>query len=262
MRVETGPPTLIDPRGKGGVVALGGFDYQVWNGLLRLPSWLNNPGFEELIFEGLEDFEARFFAPHAPGGRVLERYQAKSGNLSPAEVRSVLRSFLAFEEAYPGAARVQTLVTPKLPSTLEWLSVDPAYGSGAPGPSTPRSRMWLPQVMTDCGPASSPPSRRPLDATSPTLSTLRSATFRIVTTRFAPSRWSLRAPSRSRLRPGRIAAAFDALESLVRRSAGVPLARDVLVRAIEDSLDERLPLPSAFPLHVRSDRNEPDVAAR
>ena len=260
MRAETGPPTLVDPRGKGGVVALGGFDYQAWNGLLRLPSWLNNPGFEELIFEGLEDFEARFFAPHAPGSRVLERYQAKSGNLSPAEVRSVLRSFLAFEEAYPGAARVQTLVTPKLPSTLEWLSVDPVRVRRARPFYAP-----FPDVVA----ASDDGLRARLVASFEEALGRYVADFVDVEERHLPDRDNaVRAFAMELARTfaidapiGRIAAAFDALESLVRRSAGVPLARDVLVRAIEDSLDERLPLPSAFPLHVRSDRNEPEVAA-
>ena len=260
MRVETGPPTLIDPRGKGGVVALGGFDYQVWNGLLHLPSWLNNPGFEELIFEGLEDFEARFFAPHAPGGRVLERYQAKSGNLLPADVRGVLRSFLAFEEAYPGAARVQTLVTPQLPSTLGWLSDDPARVRRARPFYAP-----FPDVVS----ASDDALRARLVASFGEALGRYVANFVDVEECLLPDRdnavrafameltrtFAIEAPT------GRIAAAFDALESLVRRSAGAPLARDVLVRTIEESLDERLPLPSAFPLHVRSDRNEPDVAA-
>ena len=260
MRGETGPPTLIDPRGKGGVVALGGFDYQVWNGLLRLPSWLNNPGFEELIFEGLEDFEARFFAPHAPGGRILERYQAKSGNLSPADVRGVLRSFLAFEEAYPGVTRVQTLVTPQLPSTLGWLSDDPARVRRARPFYAP-----FPDVVA----ASDDALQSRLVASLEETLGRYVADFVDVEECQLPDRdnavrafaielartFAIDAPT------GRIAAAFDALESLVRRSAGVPLARDVLVRTIEDSLDERLPLSSMFPLHVRSDRNEPDVAA-
>ena len=59
-------PTLTDAVGLGGVVAQDGFDYQVWNTIVRLPAWLRNPAFEGFAIEALEDVEARFFAPRAP----------------------------------------------------------------------------------------------------------------------------------------------------------------------------------------------------
>ena len=89
MKVSSNTPTLTDARGMGGVVAQDGFDYQLWDGLARLPAWLSNPAFEQIMFEGLEDLEARFFAPQAPRERLLERFQAKSGSLQPADVRAV-----------------------------------------------------------------------------------------------------------------------------------------------------------------------------
>ena len=119
-------PALSDAKSLGGIIAQDGFDYQLWDGLARLPVWLANPAFEELIFEGLEDLEARFFAPQAPRQRLLERYQAKSGNLAPNDVRGVLATFQTFERAYPGLARMHTLVTPRLPPTVDWLARDPA----------------------------------------------------------------------------------------------------------------------------------------
>jgi hypothetical protein len=81
--------TLTDPVGMGGVIAQAGFDYQIWDGLLRIPASVNNPAFEAVIFEGLENIEAKFFAPHATGQRLLERFQAKSGDLGPKEVGDV-----------------------------------------------------------------------------------------------------------------------------------------------------------------------------
>lgn len=110
----------------GGVNASAGFDYQLWAGLARLPGWLRNPAFEGMIFEGLEDFEARFFTPHASGGRVIDRFQAKSGALTPGDVRAVLERFREFDRAYPSVARVHTLITPHMPATLDWLTRDPA----------------------------------------------------------------------------------------------------------------------------------------
>ncbi len=119
-------PTLTDATGMGGVIAQGGFDYQLWDGLVRLPGWLANPAFEELIFEGLEDLEARFLAPQAPRGRLLERYQAKSGSLAPKDVTGIFKSFLKFDAGYPELARLHTLVTPRLPSTLAFVGRDTA----------------------------------------------------------------------------------------------------------------------------------------
>ena len=44
------PPVLTDAVGMGGVIAQEGFDYQLWDGLARLPGWLANPTFEQMIF--------------------------------------------------------------------------------------------------------------------------------------------------------------------------------------------------------------------
>ena len=109
----------------GGLIAQEGFDYQVFAGLLRLPGWLANPAFEEILFEGLEDIEVRFFAPQAPRSHVLERLQAKSGMLTPKDVKDVLQSFLNFEQSYPDVARVYTLLTPQFPASLAWLGRQP-----------------------------------------------------------------------------------------------------------------------------------------
>ena len=113
---ESDGPTLTDARGLGGLIAQDGFDYQVWDALVRLPAWLTHPAFEGLMIEGLEDFEARFFAPHAPKGRLLDRFQAKTAQL-PQGWRSRRSSPVpTFEDKrIPGWPRTQTLVTTALP---------------------------------------------------------------------------------------------------------------------------------------------------
>lgn len=249
-------PALTDARGMGGVIAQDGFDYQLWDGLARLPTWLANPAFEQMIFEGLEDLEARFFAPHAPRERLLERFQAKAGALAPADVRTVLQTFSEFETAFPNAARVQTLVTPRLPSTVSWLARDPD-----------RVRKARPfyAPFADVMAASDAELRNQLTKTYGYPLGVFVAELVEVSERNLPDRDaavmlfgveldrtypSLNAPLR------RVAEAFEALSALARRSIGAPLGRAILRQTIEDALGRPLPLPQSFPLYIRSDRNE------
>lgn len=122
---ESEKPVLTSRVGFGGVVAQGGFDFQVWQALLRVPEWVLNPAFEGLIVEGLEDFEARFFMPLSPLGRVLDRYQVKNDELKRSDLIKVFSAFWAFEKSYPGRARVHTLIVTGLPSSLKWIERDP-----------------------------------------------------------------------------------------------------------------------------------------
>jgi hypothetical protein len=245
----------------GGIIAQDGFDYQLWDGLIRLPAWLADPAFEELIFEGLEDLEARFFAPQAPRGRLLERFQAKAGSLSPADVRDVLQTFSAFEMAYPQASRVHALVTPRLPPTLAWLARDPArvrrarpfYAPFADiaAASDAELRQRLEATYGDelggFVAASVEVSERNLPGLDPAVAQFDAELARTFPTHDAGRR--------------RVADAFAALSELARRSIGVPLAADLLTRTIEQALGANLPLPTVFPLHIRSDRNEEDARA-
>lgn len=124
MKEKKGP-TLTDAKGMGGIIAQDGFDYQMWDALVLLPSWLRNPTFEGFAIEVLEDVEARFFTPYAPHRHLLDRFQAKSAVLDRAGITEVVEAFRRFEATHPGVARVQTLVTPALPAKLTWLSRDP-----------------------------------------------------------------------------------------------------------------------------------------
>lgn len=254
-------PALTDARGMGGVIAQGGFDYQLWDGLARLPAWLANPAFEELIFEGLEDLEARFFAPQSPRHRLLERYQAKTGALSPKEVRGVLESFHGFEKRYPNATRVHALVTPRLPPTLAWLARDPLrvrrarpfYAPFADIMAASDAALRCRLIDTygaelgEFVASAVEVSERALPDVATALATFGAALDQAFPT--------LEAISRS------VADAFEALSSLARHSLGAPLGRADLIRTLEQALGKPLPLPQACPLHIRSDRNEADETA-
>jgi SMODS-associated and fused to various effectors sensor domain len=261
LSANNGPPTLTDAKGMGGVIAQDGFDYQLWDGLVRLPAWLANPAFEQAIFEGLDDLEARFFAPQAPREYVLERYQAKGGSLTPGGVRDVLESFLAFESAFPQAARVQTLVTPRLPPTLSWLARDPMR--------VRRARpFYLP--FADVLAASDAQLRADLvDAFGVPLGPFVASAVE-VSERNLPDRDSAlqafaialgRAFGALDIGARRIEQAFEALGALARRNIGTPLARGDLIKVMEVEFGQILPRPAAFPLHIRSDRNERDETA-
>jgi hypothetical protein len=249
-------PTLTDVVGMGGVIAQGGFDYQLWDGLARLPGWLANPAFEELIFEGLEDLEARFFAPQAPRGRLLERYQAKSGGLTPKDVTGILNSFLKFDAAYPELARLHTLVTPRLPSTLAFVGRD-----------TARVRKARPfyAPFADIAKASDAQLRADLIAEfGPELGEFVAQAVE-VEERVLPERDSAlqafglalhRAFPDLEASAGKIETAFEALSGLARRSIGKPLGRSALAGVLTGHLGRLMAEWRAFPLHVRSDRNE------
>jgi len=262
VSADQNPPTLTDARGMGGVIAHTGYSYQLWDGLARLPAWLANPAFEALIFEGLEDMEARFFAPQAePRYRLLERYQAKYGSLTPAEVKEVLVSFQKFETAFPKAARVHTLVTPRLPPTVSWLGRDPSR--------VRRARPFY-APFADVAAASDVKLRADLTKVyGDALGTFVAESVE-VSERNLPDRDSAvqafgvaleRAFPALDVSRKRREAAFEALSGLAARSIGVSLARVELTHTLEDALGHPLPRPASFPLHIRSDRNEVDETA-
>jgi hypothetical protein len=254
-------PALSDAKSIGGVIAQDGFDYQLWDGMARLPAWLANPAFEELIFEGLEDLEARFFAPQAPRQRLLERYQAKSGNLNPKDVREIFETFHAFETAYPNLARTHTLVTRRLPATLGWLARDPL-----------RVRKARPfyAPFADVSKASDEKLRADLGKEYGSALGGFVADAVEIAERVLPDRDSAlqafavaltRAFAHINASQKKIEQAFEALSGLARKSLGVPLKRDALVGQIGSALGEALFTNPALPIHVRSDRNEVNEAA-
>jgi len=254
-------PILTDRRGLGGIIAQEGFDYQLWDGLARVPAWLANPVFESLIFEGLEDIEARFFVPQAPHGYLLERYQAKGGALGPAQIRGVFESFQAFEDAYPDVVRRHVLVTPHLPSTLDWLGRDPirvrkARPFYAPFADIVRASEdgLRARLVSEFGGLLGPFVGRAVDVEQRHLPNRDAALAQFGTglqRAFPGARADFAAVER----------AFDALSTIARKHVGEPLDRALLVDTVERSLGQALGLPQAFPVHVRADHSGVDDGA-
>jgi hypothetical protein len=120
----SGPPILTSQAGAGGIVALDGFDYQFHYGVVRIADWLADPTFEGVMFEALEDVEARFFAPQAQARHLLVRIQAKSGELDRAKILAVLDNFVDFEDHYSNIAKRFELVTPQFPPKMAWIARD------------------------------------------------------------------------------------------------------------------------------------------
>lgn len=255
MREPKGP-TLTDAVGLGGVVAQDGFDYQVWNALVRLPSWLRNPAFEGFAIEALEDVEARFFAPRAPHHHLLDRYQAKSGVLARAALLEVFETFRTFETVHPEVARVQTLVTPALPTTLIWLSRDRGR--------VRRARPFY-EPFADVRAASDDKLRADLVAELQQplgdffADAIEIALWPVLDRATAEASFTAalhEAFPDLNYPPRRIGPTFSALSDLASQSRGVMLTRSRLLDTLTDNLgielisDRRL-----LRVHVRSDRN-------
>ena len=260
MTEHTGP-TLTDAKGMGGVVAQDGFDYQVWDALVRVPTWLRTPAFEGLTAEGLEDVEARFFAPHSPRGHVLDRFQAKSAQLTPGQVAEVFRAFAAFDAAYPGVARVHVLVTPVLPKGLQWLARDaervrrarPFYAPFADVIAASEGA-FAREVVGEFGAELGPQIVRSVE----------------VAPRLFPDRTTAESMFAAALEgafPGvdpsrrKVELAFRTLADHVASRRGSLVARTALLDILGETLGVRLSDERALPVHVRSDRNAPEAQA-
>lgn len=225
------------------------------------PSWVSNPAFEQLIFEGLEDYEAKFFAPHSPHRAVLDRYQAKASTLQPTGVKKVFENFQTYDEAHPSTARVHTLVMPSLPAKLSWFArykdrVSKARPFYAPfNTITTANEDGLRSTIVSTYPGLLgefvADTVEVHERNMPDLANAM-ATF---TAQFNTVFTQLDVSSR------KVEAAFDALAKLVRNSVGAPIRRATLVETLEMAIGTSLPLPMAFPLNVRSDRNEQDEAS-
>lgn len=256
---DTKAPTLIDARGMGGIIAIDGFDYQLWDCIARIPAWVANPAFEQLIIEGLEDLEAKFFAPHAPNRAVLDRYQAKASPLTPGGVEEVFENFYQYDLAHPGTARMHTLVMPSLPAKLAWFSRDKNRVSKARPFYAPFGS------ISDANEAG---LRSNIAGTYPGALGQFVADAVEVHERNMPDRANALATFDAELSSTfpeldfsrrQVEAAFEGLSTLARNSVGAPLDRQTLIGTLEETLGLSLSLENALPLNVRSDRNEQDL---
>ncbi|WP_349958091.1 SAVED domain-containing protein [Rhizobium sp. ZPR3] len=250
-------PTLTDSKGMGGVIAQDGFEYQIWDGLARLPAWLMNPAFEGMIFEGLEDLEVRFFAPLALHGSVIDRHQAKSGVLKPADIKEIVEGFLHYQKSYPDTARTHILVTPQIPATLAYMAND-----------RDRVRKARPfyDPFVDLKAAFDAKFRSDVLAFYPDPLGGFVVDFVDFEERNIPDEKAARSLFDSAfheafptldLKVSQVRKVFDDLLALAKanHNIGSFLTRKILVQCIENAMGESLPLPPPA-LHVLSDRKE------
>ncbi|MEW5789655.1 MAG: SAVED domain-containing protein [Pseudomonadota bacterium] len=247
---------MTDAKGMGGIVAQDGFDYQVWDALVRLPAWLRNPGFEGFIVEGLEDVEARFFAPHAPRDHLVDRFQSKSGVLNRSGLIEVFESFQTFEIAHPTVARVQTLVTPALPPTLTWLARDservsrarPFYAPFADISAASDEKLRT-DIINEFGADLGDFIAQAIEVSFRPISdrnTAEAAFIAALQKQFPDLDISAR----------KLSAAFAVLNDLAAQARGSMLTRAHLLGVLRDVLsDDLVPHRHILAVHVRSDRN-------
>ncbi len=102
------PGSLLARQATGGEIAEGGARFQDGMALARLPVWLAQSGFSQLIREALGDSEARFFVPGKGDYREFNEY--KNHRLTPGEFWPEIDRFLELESAHPSAYRAYRLV--------------------------------------------------------------------------------------------------------------------------------------------------------
>ena len=93
--------SLISPQATGGDIAEGGFQYQANLITARIPNWLSQDGFTEMIRESLGDVEAKFFVP----GRGFRRefIQYKNHRMTPSEFWSEIEHFQKMDQEAPNS---------------------------------------------------------------------------------------------------------------------------------------------------------------
>jgi hypothetical protein len=105
-------PSLLDPESRGGDIAGAGFAFQESVMLSFVPTWLTHEGFEEMIWEAMGDFEAKFFVPGRP--HVREFVEVKDHRVPPSEFWKEVRRFRDLDEGSPGTYRRFVLIGKEL----------------------------------------------------------------------------------------------------------------------------------------------------
>jgi hypothetical protein len=110
-------PSLLEPESTGGDIAATGLDFQAYLILCKIPYWLSYEGFSSVIWEGIGDIEAKFFAPGK--GQVIEAIEAKNHDLTPVKFWEEIERFKRMDEGSPGTYRWFTLSCTGLSDNLQ-----------------------------------------------------------------------------------------------------------------------------------------------
>lgn len=109
--------SLLSSEATGGDTAQRGFKYQANLIVARIPNWLIDDGFTELIVEALGDVEAKFFRPSIGVSREFIEY--KNHSLPPSEFWSEISHFQEMDQAAPGAYHRFVLASKGLSDSLK-----------------------------------------------------------------------------------------------------------------------------------------------
>jgi len=109
--------SLLNKQATGGDIAEGGFKSQDNLIVARIPAWLINDGFSEMIREALGDVEAKFFSPEIGESREFIEY--KNYNLTPSKFWPEIERFYQMDQGAPGAYSKFTLVSNGLSKKLD-----------------------------------------------------------------------------------------------------------------------------------------------
>ena len=88
--------SLVSSQATGGDIAEGGFQYQANLITARIPNWLSQDGFTEMIRESLGDVEAKFFVPSSGFRREFVQY--KNHNMTPSEFWRAIEHFQKMDQ--------------------------------------------------------------------------------------------------------------------------------------------------------------------
>lgn len=105
-------PSLLDPESRGGDIAVAGFAFQESVMLSYVPAWLAHEGFEEMTWEAMGDFEAKFFVPGCP--RAREFVEVKDHRVPPSEFWKEVGRFRELDEGSPDTYRGFVLISKEL----------------------------------------------------------------------------------------------------------------------------------------------------
>jgi hypothetical protein len=122
------PGSLLSPQAMGGINAGKGFDFQTRFAACRIPVWLLEAAFQQLLFEGTGDIDVRFME-NGKSSRI--HIQVKDHDVQPAELRDIIEQFHRMDAELPDTYKCFTLVCPSLSAIIRSIETGLARLRGA-----------------------------------------------------------------------------------------------------------------------------------
>jgi len=120
--------SLLSPQAMGGINAGKGFDFQTRYAACRIPVWLLEAAFHQLLFEGTGDIDVR----HMESGKSSRIHmQVKDHDVQPAELKGVIEQFSRIDSDLPDTYKCFILVCPSLSPTIRSIETGLARFRGA-----------------------------------------------------------------------------------------------------------------------------------